>query len=597
MQSPFDIDRRGESPPSETGDWKANCEAMPNHLVSIYTNQEVKHDVLVTYFARAIEQNERCIFIGPRAEQRRVRTALTTLDNGVEEGVPVDRVDFIEPREADGTVGDFDADSVLGELDGLLDPEHAHREYDGVRIAGDSHRLDIGHVDAEEVMAYESRINALDCASENHILCHYDRNQLAQEELAGVIRTHPYVLFDGILCENTHYYPPAEFQKNDYPPLDVDRVERSLVEKAQARGRAHRRHQELRASERRYRHLVETFPHGAVGRFDQELTFTAVGGELLADLYGDDVTLVGDSVLDHCPIERREAVKAHCQGALRGESHECELRYLGRDVVSRVVPVRDTSGDVTAGMIVVLDISERRSHERQLEQARENLEQYARGLSHDLGAPLTTVSSYLQLLERRYGERLDGEAEEFIEFATDGVTRIREIIDGITTEYTEFDAERAEMHPVDLVEVLDRAKADLQSSIAESEATIQASELPEVYGNEQQLCRVFLNLIDNAIKYASEDPPNVRVSADRRSDEWVISVADNGIGIPPEQHEPIFEMFARVDEDEDHPGSGVGLALCKQIVDQQGGDIWVDSEPGQGATFCFTVPAVADETR
>ena len=203
------------------------------------------------------------------------------------------------------------------------------------------------------------------------------------------------------------------------------------------------------------------------------------------------------------------------------------------------------------------------------------------------------VSSYLQLIESRYADELDADGEEFIDFAVDGAERMRAMIDGLL-KYSRIDAQGDPFEPVDLDVVLENAVEDLQLKIVERDAEITADSLPRVEGDGGQLRQVFQNLLSNAIEY-SDEPPRIDVSVERRDARCVVSVSDEGIGIDPADADRIFEVFQRLHHREEHPGTGIGLALCQRIVERHGGEIRVDSEPGEGSTFSFTLPAV-DET-
>ncbi|NHN47216.1 histidine kinase [Halostella sp. JP-L12] len=233
---------------------------------------------------------------------------------------------------------------------------------------------------------------------------------------------------------------------------------------------------------------------------------------------------------------------------------------------------------------------ERKQRQRALEESNERLEQFAYAASHDLQEPLRMVTSYLRLLERRFGDALDEDGEEFLEFAVDGADRMRDMIDGLL-EYSRVETQGDPFEPVDLDAVLDDVLTDLQIQIEESDADIAADELPRVEGDGNQLRQVLQNLLENALTYSGDAPPRVHVAADRRGQEWVISVRDEGIGIDPDDQSQIFDVFDRLHGRDEYEGTGIGLALCQRIVERHGGDIWVDSEPGEGATFSFTLPA------
>ncbi|WP_336038066.1 PAS domain-containing protein [Halobacterium yunchengense] len=246
---------------------------------------------------------------------------------------------------------------------------------------------------------------------------------------------------------------------------------------------------------------------------------------------------------------------------------------------------------------------ERHRHDREREQlvaeleaSNERLEQFAYAASHDLQEPLRMVSSYLSLVERRYGDELDADGREFVEYAVDGADRMQEMIRALL-EYSRVETRGGDFEPVDLEAVFADVRRDFEVRIAETDATIHAGPLPTVRGDADQLRQVLANLLGNALEYSGDDPPEVWVSAERDGDEWVVSVRDDGVGIDPEHADRVFEVFERLHTHEEHPGTGIGLALVERIVERHGGDVWVASEPGEGATFSFTVPdgGVADE--
>ncbi|WP_207590472.1 MEDS domain-containing protein [Halomontanus rarus] len=237
---------------------------------------------------------------------------------------------------------------------------------------------------------------------------------------------------------------------------------------------------------------------------------------------------------------------------------------------------------------------ERKHREQTLEESNERLEQFAYAASHDLQEPLRMVTSYLQLLENRYGEAFDEDGEEFLEYAVDGADRMREMIDGLL-EYSRVETRGDPFESVELEVILDDVVADLQIQIEETDAEITPEQLPRVMGDASQLRQVFQNLLNNAIQYSGATPPRIHIGADRRGREWVISVEDNGIGIDPDDQDRVFTVFDRLHSRDEYEGTGIGLALCERIVERHGGDIWVDSEPGDGSTFSFTLPALDDQ--
>lgn len=258
-------------------------------------------------------------------------------------------------------------------------------------------------------------------------------------------------------------------------------------------------------------------------------------------------------------------------------------------------PLRE-GGEVVGAVVVFKDITERKLAEKDLretlaELARSNreLEMFAYVVSHDLQEPVRMVQSYVQLLERRYGDRLDEEAAEFIGFAIDGTRRMQNMIEDLL-RYSRVESRGDRFEPTDLNQVLEEALSNLAASIEESGARVQSDELPELSVDRSQMIQLFQNLVGNAIKFSGDRRPQVRISAQSDSESWTISVGDNGIGIPEEQRERIFAIFQRLHGPDDYPGTGIGLAICKKIVERHGGSIWVESAPEEGSTFYFRLP-------
>lgn len=222
-----------------------------------------------------------------------------------------------------------------------------------------------------------------------------------------------------------------------------------------------------------------------------------------------------------------------------------------------------------------------------LERSNAELERFAYVTSHDLKEPLRMIHSYLELIRRRYENQLDADADEFIEYATDGADRMRQMIDDLLT-YSRIGTSDAEFDRVDCHAVLDRVLDNLRLAIDETDAVITVDALPTVSADDQQFVQLFQNLLGNAIAYAGESEPRIHVSASETDGGWCFSVSDEGIGIAEEQLEEVFEIFSSGSNGTN--STGIGLAICEKIVARHGGDIWVESRLGVGSTFRFTVP-------
>ncbi len=229
-----------------------------------------------------------------------------------------------------------------------------------------------------------------------------------------------------------------------------------------------------------------------------------------------------------------------------------------------------------------------------LARSNDDLEQFASVASHDLQEPLRMVESYVQLLARRYRGRLDADADEFIGFAVEGTTRMQTLINDLL-EHSRMGAPGKPLEPTDSSAVLDRALENLKAGIRKSGAEVTRDFLPTVPVDPSQLVQLFQNLVGNAIKFQGLETPRVHISAEQREAEWVFSVCDNGIGLDPQFADRIFTIFQRLHAVGEYPGTGMGLAICKRIVERHGGRIWVESEPEKGSTFYFTLPVQGHE--
>lgn len=279
------------------------------------------------------------------------------------------------------------------------------------------------------------------------------------------------------------------------------------------------------------------------------------------------------------------------QGEHIGYYETVRLRKDGKIIPVSLTfsPIRDAGGRVIGISSIAHDISERKRLISELERSNKELEQFAYVASHDLQEPLRMVSSYVKLLERRYKEKLDAQADTYIGFAADGAIRMQKLIEGLLA-YSRISRRGTEFGQVDINEVFARAVSNLSSAVRESEAVVTKDELPVVSGDETQLLQLLQNLIGNAIKFRRpEIPPEVHIAAKRTGAEWIFSVSDNGIGIEPQYFERIFLMFQRLHTRAQYEGTGIGLALCKRIVERHNGRIWVKSVPGKGTIFLFTI--------
>ena len=369
----------------------------------------------------------------------------------------------------------------------------------------------------------------------------------------------------------------------------IDRLFRSRAEAAEA--------------ERRHRAVGELIPFGGWVA-DPDGRMRRVSDSFLNALHVSPAECEGDGWLRLIAQEERQQVEADWRECMRsGYFWDYEYRMRsprGEEfiVLSRGIPLRDSSGRTTSWVGIHLDITEReRSAEQRAMQERElarfnaELEQIAYISAHDLQEPLRMIASYLQLLSRRYKGRLDSDADTFIEYAVDGANRLKILLQDLLLLQQVGKSTRPKTD-CDLQEIATKARERLAGEIAAAGAGIVIDPLPTVRGDAPELLQLFENLLGNAVKYRRADiAPSIHVSAHKvKAESWQICVSDNGIGIAEDYLVRVFRIFQRLHPRE-HSGTGIGLAICKKIVEAHGGRIWAESTPGEGSRFYFTLPA------
>lgn len=262
-------------------------------------------------------------------------------------------------------------------------------------------------------------------------------------------------------------------------------------------------------------------------------------------------------------------------------------------------PLFDEAGRFRGYRGIGRDITERKHAQAVLRAANEELarsnaelQQFAYVASHDLQEPLRMIASYTQLLEKRYADKLDKDAREFMDFIVDGATRMKQLIEDLLA-YSRVGTRGKELRPVQMQAAFDKALVNLRASIEASSAVITRGPLPEVNADDTQLMQLLQNLIANALKFRNKsEAPRIHVSAEDAGGEWRFCVADNGIGIEHQYFERIFMVFQRLHTRDEYPGTGIGLAICKKVIERHGGRIWLESTPGRESKFHFTLPKV-----
>lgn len=283
-------------------------------------------------------------------------------------------------------------------------------------------------------------------------------------------------------------------------------------------------------------------------------------------------------------------------GSMLGKRLELPLlRASGEEFLAEIAIQPFPLQEQAVFAVFLHDITHRKQAEQKLERyaqelARSNrdLEQFAYAASHDLQEPLRLVATYCDLVQRRHGDQLQQEGREFLAYALEGTQRMQQLIDSLL-DYSRVGSRAHALEPVDVNQVLRDVQANLELMLEENGARVTYDKLPTVRADRTQLMQLFQNLISNAIKFRSERPPRVVVQAARQGDVWHFAVIDNGIGVDPRHAEHVFDIFRRLHGRDKYPGTGIGLALCKRIVERHGGSIWLKSQPGKGSAFHFTL--------
>jgi PAS domain S-box-containing protein len=357
-----------------------------------------------------------------------------------------------------------------------------------------------------------------------------------------------------------------------------------------------------RQSEERYRGLVELSPEAVfVNRSDRIVLVNPAALELFGASSAEQ--LLGKSPFEvfhpDCHAIMRERIGKLLAGQRAPVLEEKIVRLDGVVVDVEVVAAPVADQGERAILVLLRDITERKRAEAALQQTTEDLqrsnrdlEQFAYVASHDLQEPLRAVGGYVKLLQHRFPDKLDSKARGYVAGAFDGATRMERLIIDLLA-YSRVGTRGGNFVSADLNALLEQVKGNLEAGIKSSHATVTHDALPALSVDATQMMQLFQNLIGNALKFHGEQPPRVHVGARQEEGRWVFSVRDNGIGIEPPYFEKIFKVFQRLHTRKDYPGTGIGLAICKKIVERHGGTIWVESQSGQGSTFYFTIPEAA----
>lgn len=352
----------------------------------------------------------------------------------------------------------------------------------------------------------------------------------------------------------------------------------------------------LEGSDRNYRRLVESIGEGALTLTDEGIILYC--NSRFAQMVGYPAeTLVGKALINYVnPDEQASFIGFLHHGAAYNYKKEVTLQTSQGVLLCTQASIGLLDADGINGLCMILtDLTETKmaaslvDANDDLSRSNAELARFAYVASHDLKEPLRVVSNYVQMLQLRYKSQLEEEGQSYVRYIVDAVRRMYELIDDLLN-YSRIGAEPVEHAPVDCGSIVREVLSNLESSVEECGGKIECDPLPLVMGDRVQLFQLFQNLLVNAVKYRSEKPPEVHIQSKQEKGQWLFSIQDNGIGIKPEYFEKIFVIFQRLHRKDQYTGTGIGLAVCKKVVEQHGGKIWLDSTPNVGSTFYFSLP-------
>ncbi|QLG49032.1 MEDS domain-containing protein [Natrinema halophilum] len=630
--------------PTDFGDFEGGFGAIRNrpedrepsdfphsHFAAIYETEEERFAATVPFIREGLAAGERCLYVLSDYHEEEVLEILRECGIDVDAALESGAFSFSTVDETYLQNRPFDPDEMISFYRSVV--TEANEEYEGLRVIAGTNWIQ--EVSLETFMEYEGRGNTLFNETDSRALCLYDRDEHSSEVIADVIRTHPHLIYDSTISQNFYYTPANELFETQDHDAEVERMLETLNGRARAESELadHKRFlQELneitsrpdRSFEEKLHDLLDLgcnwfdLELGALNRVDpnaNRLEVEYINGH--HDYYqpGADFPLSQTYCIAASDIKQAASVSDPTEEGFDDlavyqefgvESYlgtylpiqggaDRTFAFIAASPREEPFSTEDRTYIELMGQWVKYEL-ERQQYEAELEetigelrQSNDRLKQFAYAASHDLQEPLRMVSSYLQLLEERYGDDFDENAQQYVDFAIDGADRMREMVDDLLA-FSRVEQSEEEFEPVNCETVIEQVTSDLAVQIEESDPEIVVGSLPTVIASLEQLKQLFSNLISNALKYNESETPRIEISAEERPDYWEFVISDNGIGIDPTKTDRIFEVFKRLHHNDDYPGTGIGLSLCQEIVGNHDGDIWVDSEPGEGSTFTFTLP-------
>ncbi|GAB3664753.1 MEDS domain-containing protein [Halopiger thermotolerans] len=609
-----------------------------DHFALVYETKAELFSSAIPFMRQGLERNEKCLYVIDESTRAELEEAMREAGIEVDDALDSGRLEFKTVQETYLKGGSFDADEMMALYADTI--AEATREFEAFRLVAETSWIVEDDLTIEEFMAYESRVNDIFEGEDAIALCVYNREKFPSEGICDVVRVHPHLIHDNTVCHNFYYTPPEEFCGPDRPDHEADRMLGTLKDRTEAKTELsdHKRFlQELNeitgSPDLSFEEKLDAvfdlgcewfdLELGSLNRVDPEndrLRVEYISGEHeyykpgtevpLSQTYCSAATAIKEAASIADPVEagyddltvyEEFGVETYLGTYIPVEDGvDRTFAFIGSEPQGEPFSDDDRAYLELMGQWVKYELDQQQYQQdleatvTKLQQSNDRLKQFAYAASHDLQEPLRMVSSYLQLLENRYKDDLDEQAQEYIDFAVDGADRMRAMVSDLLS-FSRVEQADEEFEPVECDVVLGQVIDDIQVQIEENDAEIAVGSLPAVVADREQLEQLFANLVSNGIKYNDSDPPRVEIEAEERSDCWEFTVADNGIGIDPAKTDRIFEVFKRLHHDDEYRGTGIGLSLCQEIVENHDGEIWVESQPENGSTFHITLPKTATD--
>ncbi|MFW9990843.1 MAG: MEDS domain-containing protein [Candidatus Odinarchaeota archaeon] len=567
-----------------------------DHLCCLYNTEEEHQRVLTSFILDGLKKGEKVFYIVDFHSIDRIKEYIKDEGFDPEPYISKGQLVFLTRDESYLKEGIFDPDRMISILES--ETEKALVEgYPSLRVTGEMTWALKNLPGSERLIEYESKLNDFFPGSKCLAICQYNLEQFSPDVIIEVVNTHPYVIKGTEIYDNFYFIPPREYFSEDLPAVILKHRLDQLKEKKKAQEILKNQTKELKERIQELNCLLEISKllvdmERPVDEILQDVIKVIPLGWQYPDVTGVRIIFEDKEFktenFHETPWKQVATIKASrkkegiievCYLEEKPEIFEGPFLKEERDLIEAI------SRDLTRFIV-------RKRYELELERSNRDLQQFAFIASHDLQQPLRTISGFLHLLKEKLlkESQFDDKTEKYIDRSMSSANHLQELIQDLL-DYSRIDTKGTDFTDVDCSNVINHVLLDLKSEIDETNATIIYDQLPIVKGDKYQLIQLFQNLIGNGIKFRREKQVEIRVSCEEKGQHSLFAVQDNGIGIKPENYEKIFAIFQRLHSREQYQGTGIGLAICKRIIEHHGGNIWVESEYGKGSTFYFTIPA------